>query len=101
MTNNKNKKTLIIGMIGGGIVALILILSMLFMGIGARKDAEKAASQVSSFYLDELASRREDVVSSNLKDRINDINTALELMTVEDLSTEVIITRCECTRYAL
>ena len=88
MTNNKNKKTLIIGMIGGVIVALILILGMLFMGIGARKDAKKAASQVSSFYLDELASRREDVVSSNLKDRINDINTALELMTVEDLSTE-------------
>ncbi len=41
---------------------------------------------MSLLYLDELAGRREQVVADNLKGRIGDLNTAIELMTDEDLS---------------
>ena len=39
-------------------------------------------------YLDELAGRREQVVSANLSKKIDDMNVAIGLMTDEDLSDE-------------
>ena len=41
---------------------------------------------VSVLYLDELAGRREQVVADNLREKVNVIYTALDLMTEEDLS---------------
>ena len=40
---------------------------------------------MSLLYLDELAGRREQVAADNLKGRIEDMRTGLELMTGEDL----------------
>ena len=67
------------------IVAVILVLGTVWMGYSGRRDTEKAVRSVSLLYLDELAGRREQVVSENLQDRIKDMQTALELMTEEDL----------------
>ncbi len=68
------------------IIMLILVLGSIWMGLGAKKDSEAAVNTVSHLYLDELAARREQVVADNLKERIDDMNTALDLMTEEDLS---------------
>ena len=65
---------------------VILILGTFWMGHSARKGTEKAVRSVSLLYLDELAGRREKVVANNLQDRIKDMQTALELMSAEDLS---------------
>ena len=71
---------------GGVILVLILVFGTMWMGGRARNDTESAVRSVSLLYLDELADRREQVVSANIQEKINVMNTALDLMTEEDLS---------------
>lgn len=73
------------GIAGGLIVMLVLVLGTMWMGQNAKRDTEAAVRSVSLLYLDELAGRREQVVAENLQDRISDMQTALALMTEEDL----------------
>jgi hypothetical protein len=68
------------------LIALILVIGTFWTGQRARQDTEKAVNSVSLLYLDELAGRREQVVSSALQQNIDDLSTALELMTDEDFS---------------
>ncbi|MBQ7202420.1 MAG: response regulator [Eubacterium sp.] len=78
--------TLRIGVFGIIFVAAILVLGTLWVGQAAKKDTESAVRSVSLLYLDELAGRREQVVASNLNNKIDQINSALELMAESDLS---------------
>lgn len=71
---------------GAVLVAVILICGTLWTGQSARKDTESAVRSVSLLYLDELASRREQVVSQALSRNISNIQVAVGLMTAEDLS---------------
>ena len=84
--NNRKSNVTIIAVAGAIIVTLILVLGTVWIGQSARNDSREVARTVSSLYLDELAGRREQVVSDNLQARINDMQTALEMMTDEDLS---------------
>ena len=87
MNSKKRKRnTALIAVIGVAAVLLILIVGTIRMGQNARKDTEQAVSSVSRLYLDELAGRREEVVAENLRDRILDIQTTLDLLTEEDLA---------------
>ena len=86
MKNRKNRIT-VIAVIGGIFLALVLVLGTMIMGQQARNDTEKAVRNVSLLYLDELAGRRERVIADNLKDKITVIQTALDLMTEDDLSS--------------
>ena len=85
MEKRKSQVTLI-SILGGLIVMAILVIGTVWMGQSARRDSEQAVRSVSLLYLDELSGRREQVVADNLRDKISDIETALELMTEEDLS---------------
>lgn len=87
MMENKRPITALITLLGISGVMLILILGTIWMGHSARLDSEIAVRNVSLLYLNELAGRREQVVSDNLKGRIKDMETALELMTDEDLDS--------------
>ena len=79
-------RTAIIGTI---IVALILIPGTYWLGRSASHDTEAAVRSVSLLYLDELAGRREQVVSSKLNEYINNMDVAIGLLEKEDLgSTE-------------
>ena len=80
-----NKAIRNLGIVGGVLITSAMIFGTLFAGITARSDAEKSAKEVSVLYLEELASRREEVVDSNINGRIFDLNTALNLMTDDDL----------------
>ena len=82
----KRKNTIPIAVIGGILVVVILIIGTVWTGQSAKKDTETAVHSVSLLYLDELAGRREQVVASNLQKKIDDIHTAIELMTEEDVS---------------
>jgi signal transduction histidine kinase/CheY-like chemotaxis protein len=88
MPNNqgKRKNTVPIVVIGCVLLAAILIVGTVWMGQSAKRDTETAVHSVSLLYLDELAGRRKHVVASNLKKKISDIKTAVDLMTDEDLS---------------
>ena len=82
------RNTVAVAVIGSIIVMLVLVLGTIWTGQNARRDTETAVRSVSLLYLDELAGRREQVVAENLQDRISDMQTALELMTEEDLMDE-------------
>ena len=75
-----------IAVIAGFIVLAILVVGTIIIGQSARSDTEEAVRKVSLLYLDELAGRREQVVEYNLNRNIETIETAIRLMTEEDLS---------------
>ena len=84
MENRKNRTTLIAA-VGGIALLIILVFGTIWVGHSARTDTESAVRSVSLLYLGELAGRREQVVAENMRKKIDVIDTALELMTADDL----------------
>ena len=84
---NQQKKTTSIYIIGALVFLAIMAIGTLIMGQRASVDTEDAAHKVSMLYLDELAGRREQVVENNLKDSIEDIEIAVNLMTDDDTNS--------------
>ena len=82
----RKRNTTSIAVIGSIVVILIVVFGTVWMGRSAKKDTEEAVRSVSLLYLDELAGRREQVVENNLQQKINEIRTAVEMMSEEDLS---------------
>ena len=70
------------------IVAIILVIGTWWMGQSAQQATEDAVRSVSSFYLDELTGRREQVVETNLNSSIKNMQSAVGLLTKEDLSNQ-------------
>ena len=81
---NKIMKEFIIGAL---VVVVILIVGTFWMGASISDDNEEAVRTVSLMYLDELAGRREQVVSGKLNDYISDMNIAMNLLQKDDLSS--------------
>ena len=88
LPEKKNRRNTIpmIAVMGGIVLFLVLIIGTAWTGSSAKSDTEAAVRSVSRLYLDELAGRREQVVAGNMQEKIDVINTALELMTEDDLS---------------
>ena len=84
--NSRKNRTTLIAVIGGILLVIILAVGTIWTGRAARKDTEDAVRSVSLLFLDELAGRREQVVANNLQNKIEVMETALDLMTEEDLS---------------
>ena len=88
MNRTRSSSTITIAIIGTILFVLVLSVGTVLTGFLAKKDTEQAVESVSLLYLDELAGRREQVVSANLSKKIDDMNVAIGLMTDEDLSDE-------------
>ncbi|MBQ5423284.1 MAG: response regulator [Clostridiales bacterium] len=86
MRHTASKSTIAIAIVGSIIFAVVLTVGTIQTGLLATKDTEKAVEAVSLLYLDELAGRREQVVSANLSKKIKNLDVALGLMTEDDLS---------------
>ena len=84
---NFNKNMVITAIVSSVIVAVILIAGTFWSGKSSSEDTEQAVRNVSHLYLEELADRREQVLSSTLNDYISDLDIALGLLTEEDLSS--------------
>ena len=84
--DNRKKTTTMTAILGGVVLVLILVFGSIWTGRSARTDTESAVHSVSLLYLDELAGRREQVVAGNMQEKIDVIETALEMMTEDDLS---------------
>ena len=81
------KNTIARAAIAGSFILLtILIAGTLWMARSARKDTEDAVRAVSLLYLDELAGRREQVIESNMQNKIKELNVAVSIMEPSDLS---------------
>ncbi|MBO6002300.1 MAG: response regulator [Mailhella sp.] len=77
-SGNKNTARIIVA--GCAVIAFILVLGTVWMGKSAQKDSVDAVRSVSMLFLDELAGRREQVVSENLQDNVETIHVALRLL---------------------
>ena len=86
--SNKRKGIILVAILGIAILLSILVFGTIWLSKNARNDTESAVHSVSLFYLDELAGRREQVVSANMREKINVIETALDIITEEDLSDQ-------------
>ncbi len=76
-----------VAIIGGILVATILIAGTYWSGHTASVDTETAVRNVSLLYLDELAERREQVVASKLDDYIDDMDVAIGMLEKSDLES--------------
>ncbi len=86
MKRIKNTTGLYATVIGSLLIAAILIIGSYWSGQKAKQDTEMAATSVSKLFLDELAGRRKQVVASALKRNIGNMQTAVGLLTSDDLS---------------
>ncbi len=87
--NEKQKrKTAVYAVIGGSIIASILLLTSIWVSSTAREGTSQAVSRVSEFYLEELAGRRAQVVSEELKNGFAHMENALEVLDESDLESE-------------
>ena len=84
--NTKRSNTFAVAVAGIFLLILILVLGTIWMGRSATSATEEAVHSVSLLYMDELAERRAQVVQGNLEGRISDLQSAIGLMTAEDLS---------------
>ena len=73
--------------IGCVIVAAVLLFGTIIAGRSASEDTESAVHAVSMMYLDELAARRAQVVSSTLSNYAASMDAAVGLLTPNDLSS--------------
>ncbi|MBR4748354.1 MAG: response regulator [Abditibacteriota bacterium] len=78
-------KALVYLIIGGVILAAIIVFGSLWMRSAAGKDTRSVIRSLNSMYLEELAVRREQVVEKNLNENVKLIDIAVGLMTAEDL----------------
>ena len=81
---DRRNQAIPIVVVGGILIVVILVFGTLWTGRTAQRDTIDAVRSVSSLYLDELAGRREQVVENNLKDNMNVINIAIDLLPVVD-----------------
>ena len=88
MRESENRRTLRMVILISLIVAAMVVAGTLWMGQNAREANEEAVRAVSVFFMDELAGRREQVVSTNLRNSIDDMENAISLMTEDDLKDE-------------
>ena len=80
--SNWTMKALVIGI---ATVVAVLIFGSWWVSQSATTATQSAVRSISMFYLDELTGRREQVVESNLNRNIDDMKTAVGLLTPEDL----------------
>ena len=86
MEKLRDNLTVRIAAIGALFVAAVMIIGTIWTGRSAGRDSEKAARSVSLLYMDELAGRREQVVEDNLKDKIEQLEMIIGMMSEEDFS---------------
>ena len=87
MDEKKQSNVILIAILGGIVVATVLIIGTIAIGHRASSDTQTAVHNVSLLYLDELAQRRQQVVSTTINGYISDIGIALSLMEPEDLKS--------------
>ena len=95
--DNRNKKqrsqTVTYAIWGGTLVAILLLLTTVWISSSAQEGADQAVSRVSEFYLEELAGRRAQVVSEELRNQFAYIESALNILDDTDLESKETLSR--------
>lgn len=88
MNNKQRNRTIASGVWGGIVIAVILILTTIWVSNSARNGTSQAVARVSEFYLEELAGRRAQVVSEELKNNFVYMENALDILEPADLASQ-------------
>ncbi|MCI8417587.1 MAG: response regulator [Lachnospiraceae bacterium] len=88
MRNHQRKQTVAFAIWGGTIIAVVLLLTTFWATRTARVSTEQAVTRVSEFYLEELAGRRAQVVSEELKTNFTYMENALAILQPSDLQSQ-------------
>ena len=88
MKKDQKKQTFEYALWGGMLVAWILILTTVWVSGGARTGTSQAVKKVSEFYLEELAGRRAQVVSEELKNNFAYMENALDILDASNLESQ-------------
>ena len=87
--NEKQRRQAVAFAVWGGIViAAILLITTVWVSNSARKGTDQAVNRVSEFYLEELAGRRAQVVSEELKNHFEYMENALSVLDESDLESQ-------------
>lgn len=84
----QRKQTVTYAVVGGIIIAAILLITMGWVSNRARISTNMAVNRVSEFYLEELAGRRAQVVSEELKNHFSYMENALTILEESDLESQ-------------
>ncbi len=90
---NQKKQAIAFAIWGGMIIAAILIITTIWVSKSARVGTRQAVNRVSEFYLDELAGRRAQVVSEELKNNFTYMENALAVLEEADLTSQETLRR--------
>lgn len=82
----QKRQTITFAVRGGVFIAAILLVTTVWVSNGARVGTNQAVNRVSEFYLEELAGRRAQVVSEELKKNVAYMENALSI--IEDYNLE-------------
>lgn len=93
MNEKQKKQTAAYGIVGGIIIAAILLITTIWVSNSARIGTNQAVDRVSEFYLEELAGRRAQVVSEELKNNFAYIDNALAILEGSDLESQETLRR--------
>ena len=88
INREQRKQTVVFALLGGMFIAMILLLTTIWVTNSARTGTKLAVDQVSEFYLEELAWRRAQVVSEELKNSFLSMETALDILEEENLESQ-------------
>ena len=83
--NKKGTRTISVAIVGGAVIAVLLILSTLWINRSEQSGTADAVHSVSEMYLRELTDRREQVITARINVRVNNIKSALKILTPADL----------------
>ena len=81
----KESRTVSVAVIGGAIIAVLLILSTLWINRLGQNDTREAVKAVSEFYLRELTDRREQGIIARINVHVNNVKAALKILSPNDL----------------
>ena len=84
----QKEQTIAFAVWGGIIIAAILLITTVWVSKNARVGTQQAVNNVSGFYLDELAGRRAQVVSEELKNHFTHMENALEILEASNLRSQ-------------
>lgn len=84
----QRNETIVSAVLGGIIIAVILLITTVWVSNSATTGTNEAVNRVSEFYLEELAGRRAQVVSEELKNHFAYIDNALAILEDTDLESQ-------------
>jgi len=85
--NNQDKRTISMAIVGGAIVAALVILSTLWINNSEQAATNETVHSVGSLYLRELTDRREQVINARINVRVDNLRAAMKVLSPADLQS--------------